>query len=356
MKTILLTGASGAVGFEAFKVLLDRRDQYKTRIFSLDAKYERNLFEPFQDQTEIIWGDIRNPEDVRKAVEGVDVILHAAGIIPPAADHHPQLAWAVNVGGTKNLVDAIRHLAVHPKLVFTSSISVYGDRVTDPEIQVGDPLRPSLGDEYAQTKIEAESIIRNSGIRWSIFRLCGILVKRLKVQPLMFHMPLDTALEWCHDSDAGYALVQAIEPTSILGKIFNLGGGEQCRVKARDFLAEMFPIWGLRSDILPDYAFATQNFHSGYYADGENLNKILQFRRRTLKDYIDAMKTRISPFQRLLVQSLPRPLVRSWLLKMSEPLKAVREGDESLISRFYGSRAVFERLISQWKISSSAVG
>ena len=109
-KRILLTGASGAVGFEAFKLLIDRKDQYQTRILSLATRYEEKLFSPYRDQVEIVWGDIRNPEDVRRAVDGVDVVLHVAGIIPPVADDHPQLAREVNVGGTKNLVDALQQL------------------------------------------------------------------------------------------------------------------------------------------------------------------------------------------------------------------------------------------------------
>lgn len=346
-RKILLTGASGSVGFEAFQELVKRRVCHDIRILSLDRSQERQLFKPYSGRVEMVWGDIRNPEVGRKAVQGVDVVLHAAGIIPPTADHHPELAHAVNVLGTKNLVDACGLEANPPKFIYTSSVSVYGDRVADPDIRVGDPLRPSDGDQYAQTKIEAEKIIQASRLRWSIFRLCGVLVKQLKIQPLMFHMPLDTALEWCHDSDAGYALIQAIDREAIEGRIFNLGGGEKCQITARDFLKKMFPMWGLDSGILPDYAFATRNFHSGYYRDGDLLNNLLRFRRRTLQDYLDEMRSRVSPLQRWMVGAIPRSILRKWLLKMSDPLKAIQENNEALIGRFYGSRDAFEHLFNK---------
>jgi nucleoside-diphosphate-sugar epimerase len=343
-KSVLLTGASGAVGYEAFKCLLLRKEQYRIRVLSIDKKLERNLFKPNHDQIEVIWGDIRIISDVRKAVKGVDAILHVAGIIPPAADLQPEKARAVNVMGTKNLVDVCLEQPTPPKLIFTSSISVYGDRVHEPNISIGDPLNPSEGDEYAQTKIDAENFIKASGITWSIFRLCGILANRLQIQPLMFHMPLDTALEWCHPSDAGYALVEAIENDTINNRTFNLGGGERCRILARDFIRQVFPIWGLDSDLLPESAFALKNFHSGYYIDGDELNHILKFRRYSLQDYIQSLRDKVLPIERYLIKAIPKPIVRNWLLSMSEPLKAIRENNELLIKRFYGSRQAYFNL------------
>jgi len=346
-RKVLLTGASGEVGFEAFKELRRKKENFETRILSLGTQGERKLFQPYGEQVEIVWGDIRNPEDVKEAVSGVDAVLHVAGIIPPVADHHPELARQVNVGGTRNIIKAIKQQKNPPNLVFTSSISVYGDRLENPDIRVTDPLNPSDGDEYAWTKIEAEEMIRESGIRWTIFRLCGILVNKLRIQPLMFHMPLETALEWCHASDAGYALVQAIEQDSVFGRIFNLGGGQQCQIKARNFLRKMFPLWGLRPDLLPEYAFATRNFHSGYYADGDELNDLLNFRRKTLQDYLDTVSSTISPIQRSLVRMLPRFAIRDWLLRMSEPLEAIKNNNEELIARFYGSRDAFQELVTR---------
>jgi nucleoside-diphosphate-sugar epimerase len=344
---ILLTGASGAVGIETLKELLRRNKQYDIRILSLDTIHERTQLKPYVERVEIIWGDIRNFEVVRESVCGVDSILHIAGIIPPLADQKPELARTVNINGARNLVTAMLQQAKLPKMIFTSSISVYGDRLKEPFINIGDAIKPSDGDVYAQTKVEAERIIQSAGVPWTIFRLCGILVDRLQIQPLMFHMPLDTALEWCHVADAGYGLVNALEHNSIQGKIFNFGGGEACRTSAKRFLDQMLPLWGLNVDVLPDYAFATRNFHSGYYQDGDHLNQILNFRRKTLEDYIDSMRTQISPLKRLLIRSIPRLWVRNWMLKMSEPLKAIKENNERLIHRFYGSREAFDRLVGR---------
>ncbi|MBC8504256.1 MAG: NAD(P)-dependent oxidoreductase [Anaerolineales bacterium] len=344
MNTLLLTGASGEVGFETFGELLMRRDRYKLRILCLDRKLERKMFKPFNQQVDIIWGDLRNETDVEQAVDGVDAVVHVAAMIPPVADHFPKLAWDVNVRGTKNLLAAMKKQDPAPRLVYTSSVSVYGDRVENPEIRVGDPLLPSVGDEYAKTKIEAEKLIQQSGLKWTILRLCGILTKKLKIQPLMFHMPLETSLEWCHSADAGYALAEAVDCEGLYGRIFNLGGGEKCRVKAREFMRSMMPMFGIAATALPESAFATKNFHSGDYVDGDELDRLIKFRRRTLKDYYETVKRGISPMQRLLVGMIPAPVVQQFFMRMSEPLRAIRVNDLEKIKRYYGSRQAFRQI------------
>ena len=345
-KKVLLTGASGTVGFEVLKELL-RRDQYAIRILSLDRGYERQLFSQYQDNLEVVWGDIRNFQDVRKAVNGtgVDYIIHTAGIIPPLSEEKPALTQDVNVGGTENIIRAISQEDNPPKLFFTSSISVYGDRINNPYITIEDPINPSKDDVYAKSKVDAEGIINNSGLDWSIFRLCGVLANKLRIQPLMFHMPLDTALEWCHPEDVGFALVEAIKYPSLLRSIFNLGGGEKCRIKAGEFLKEVFNIWGLDVRVLPRYAFAIQNFHSGYYADSFHLNDILNFQKRNLQDYYNQVRSKVSPLQKFFIRLVPKNVVKQWLLGMSEPLNAIKKNNEALIERFYGSRRKFRELM-----------
>jgi nucleoside-diphosphate-sugar epimerase len=342
---VLVTGASGTVGYEVFKELLKRQDQYKIRLLCLDRKVERQLFSPFGNKIDFIWGDIGDFDVVKRATEEVDYIIHTAGIIPPLADEKPGLTRTVNIDGTQNIINAIVSVEKKPRIIFTSSISVYGDRLNNPEIIVEDTINPVVGDVYALSKVKAEEIIQTSGVSYSIFRLCGILTKSFKIQPLMFHMPLKTSLEWCHPEDVGFALVEALRHDTLSGRIFNLGGGKSCRILAEDFLKKMFKLWGLDSKVLPEYAFALRNFHSGYYMDGFKLNYILNFQRRSLQDYFELIKNTISPLQKGLIKFVPGSLIRRWLLKKSEPLRAIKENNEKLIDRFYGSREVFNNLI-----------
>ncbi|MHA2472028.1 MAG: NAD-dependent epimerase/dehydratase family protein [Promethearchaeota archaeon] len=166
---ILLTGPFGNVGLSTLEELLTRN--YDVRVFDVKNKKNRHLARRYKDQVEIFWGDLRNFSDIEKAVKGCDVIIHLAAIIPPLADKKPKLAEAVNVGGTVNIINAMEKLPTKPKLIFTSSVAIYGDRLRNPLIRPNDPLTPNPDDEYAKQKVKCESTIHSSGIEWTIFRL-----------------------------------------------------------------------------------------------------------------------------------------------------------------------------------------
>ena len=153
---ILVTGAFGNVGLSTIDELIKRNHQ--VRVIERYNKNNRKIAKKYKSNLEIIWGDLKNYNDVKKAVEGQDIVIHLAAIIPPLADVNPNLAESVNVGGTKNILEAIKEQLHKPKVIFTSSIAVYGDRRYNPMIDVNDPLAPSKGDYYAVTKISAENL------------------------------------------------------------------------------------------------------------------------------------------------------------------------------------------------------
>ena len=341
---VLLTGASGDIGREVLKELIRNDSNFDIRVLSLGSKKEKKYFQLCANKIQIIWGDIRDLETVNSAVNGVDVIIHLAAIIPPAAEHYPKIAEAVNVGGTKNIIAAILKQKTPPRLIYTSSVSVYGDRIQNPEIRVTDSLKPSMGDVYAVTKIQTEELIQKSKLEWTIFRLSAIMHPHRKIQPLMFHLPLDTPMEICNCTDTAFALVQAIKCDELWGNIYNLGGGENCRIRARDYLHAMFNIFGIDPHILPENAFATRHFHMGHYVDGHKLDHLLRFQRTGLKEHFEDVKKHTSFMKKRAIQMIPKQLIRKYLLSLSEPLQAIKKNNADLILRFYGSREEFELL------------
>ena len=85
--TVLLTGASGSMGHEAFLELRRRRDDYATRVLLRPSKVNRKMFARYVEESwlEIVWGDLTDPADVDRAVEGVDFVLHPAAMILAAS-------------------------------------------------------------------------------------------------------------------------------------------------------------------------------------------------------------------------------------------------------------------------------
>ncbi|RQO66399.1 NAD(P)-dependent oxidoreductase [Pedobacter sp. KBW06] len=334
-KRILLTGASGTVGNEVLKQLLELQ-QFEITAFDKKTSNSKRILAPFEKQVNVVYGDIRRAQDVEEACKQQDVVIHLAAVIPPIADQHVELAYEVNVTGTKNLIRGMQKYAANAFLLYSSSISVYGDRLSDPWIKSSDPLIPSPHDNYARTKIESEALIQATELDWCIFRLAAIMgTGNHKASGIMFHMPLNTAMEILSPKDTARAFVMAILHKAELNhQIFNLGGGEHCRITYQDFLRRSFDAFGLGKVDFPEHSFAEKNFHCGYYEDGDELAEIIDFRKDTLESYFDQLKSAVSPFKKTLTRLFRKP-IKSRLLKQSEPYDAWLSKDKKMASRFF---------------------
>lgn len=332
-KRILLTGASGTVGFETLKHLV-QNPNYEITVFDVKTQKSVRKLATFRDRVEIIYGDISNAAEIENISQNKDVVIHLAAIIPPLADFNPELAYRVNVQGTKNLIEALERNSPQCYFLFSSSISVYGDRVNNPKILVSDQLKPSPGDEYGETKVLCEKFIKESNLSWSIFRLAAIMGNH-KISKLMFHMPLDTPMEICTPEDTGRAFANAVDfQNQLENQVFNLGGGEGCVISYRSFLFKMFKAYGLAEPNFPEKAFAEKNFHCGILFDGDRLEEILHFRRQNLSDYFKMVHHQINPVQKKLT-FIFRHFIKRWLLLQSDPYRAYRNGNEIEIEHFF---------------------
>lgn len=333
-KNILITGASGAVGSEILKQLSELTSIFKVTVFDLKTTESVKLFSKYNKYFEIVYGDITNSDDIEKVCHNIDFVIHLAAIIPPKADKFPDLAKNVNVNGTRNLVGNLELFSPSTFLVYASSISVYGDRLKNHWITVTDYLTPSEGDEYAITKIEAERVIKESKINWSIFRLTAIMGKH-KLTELLFHMPLNTPLEIASPVDTAKAFVRAINNTHILsGKIYNLGGGAPNRILYKAFLSRSFEAVGLGKLDFPEKSFAERNFHCGYYLDSNILDDILHFQSGNIDNYFQSQRKSTNVVKRFFTWAFSK-IIKRILLSKSEPLKAYHSNDVKLKNRFF---------------------
>jgi nucleoside-diphosphate-sugar epimerase len=313
-KKVLVTGAFGNVGTSTLEELL--KNDFEITIFELKTLKNRIAARKLKNKAKVIWGDLRKKEDLIPAIVGQDVVIHVGAIIPPLADLRPKLAEAVNVGGTQNIISVITEKSPKTKLIFTSSISVYGDRVRNPFIKKSDPLHPSAGDEYAVTKIKAEQMIKESRIDYAIFRLTYIVEPyRVAFQPTMYKMPLETSLEVCHSKDVGLALSNAAGSEDIWDGTYHIAGGENCRITYKEYLDDMTEIFGLGRNLLPAEAFSKEGYHCGYMDTNDGQEK-LHYQRYSLRDIYDTMKKRFRGLK--LVTWMFKPLVRHLLLKKSD--------------------------------------
>ncbi len=158
---------------------------------------------------------------------------------------------------------------------------------------------------------------------------------QMKLDPLFFHMPLNTSLEIVTTKDVAFALTKSIEKKDWLNeRIFNLGGGEKCRISYNDFLKENFKLFGLKNMKFPKYAFAEKNFHCGYYKDTNVLNEILNFQRDSIGDYLEQVANFRNPIIKKFTNVFQKTIQRK-LLKKSEPFEAYQNKNIKMINYYF---------------------
>ncbi len=292
---VLLTGAFGNVGISTLDELL--RQGQAVRCFDLRTAVNERTARRYAGRIEVTWGDLRVPADVAAAVAGVDVVLHVAFIIPKMShtgiesELRPDFAEAVNVGGTRNLIAAMEAQPVPPRLVFTSSLHVYGrTQHLAPPRTVAETPHPI--EHYARHKIQCEEMIRASGLDWAILRLAATLPLALKLDPGMFDVPLDNRMEYVHTRDVGLALANAVRSDAIWGKTLLIGGGARCQHIFGDMVARIVGAMGL--EMFPREAFATVPFATDWL-DTEESQRLLGYQTRTLDDYTRDMTRLLGP-------------------------------------------------------------
>ncbi|TXT62639.1 MAG: hypothetical protein BAJALOKI3v1_530019 [Promethearchaeota archaeon] len=288
-KKILLTGASGSVGTQIFKELLKRLDQYQLKIFARESKKNKKLFRPYDECIEITWGDILNLKKCKEAVKDQDIIIHAAALIPPQAYKDPDYTYQVNVCGTENILQAAKISNSEPKIIYTSSIAIYGDRLDTPLIKAED--EPNPNDIYGYTKVKAENLINNSGFEYIIYRLSYVAtVDTLRFNPILFRMPLKTPIEVIHVEDVALGIVRSLEIEQLWNAVYNLGGGEKCRITFKKYLNNLLEIMGLGRDYFPESSFAGGGFNCGYIKNNPKLQKFLDYQNHDLPDFYQEVK------------------------------------------------------------------
>jgi nucleoside-diphosphate-sugar epimerase len=155
MATYLVTGGAGFIGSHIAEFLAARGDSVRV-LDNLSTGKKENLA-GFIGRVEFIQGDIRDLDACRRAVRGVEHVLHQAALASVTGSiADPLLTNAINVTGTLNLLLSARDAGVR-SFVLASSSAVYGDDPAMPkrEGREGRPLSPygtskRVGEKYGE--------------------------------------------------------------------------------------------------------------------------------------------------------------------------------------------------------------
>jgi nucleoside-diphosphate-sugar epimerase len=145
----LVTGATGFTGGHLCRRLA--RDGYAVRALVRDATRAAALA---REGVELVTGDLRDRDALARATRDVAVVYHIAAIFRPENVSRRDM-WAVNVEGTRNVLDAAVEAGVR-RLVHCSTVGVHGDVKIPPANETA-PYGP--GDHYQESKTEGERVV-----------------------------------------------------------------------------------------------------------------------------------------------------------------------------------------------------
>lgn len=135
--SVLITGGTGSFGRQMLRKLIEDTDVSRVVIYSRDELKQFELgnepwIQPYQDRVRLFLGDVRDVGRLSVAMEGVDVVIHAAALKQvPAAEYNPFEAIKTNVLGAQNVIDAARANSVKRVIALSTDkaaapINLYG--------------------------------------------------------------------------------------------------------------------------------------------------------------------------------------------------------------------------------------
>jgi dihydroflavonol-4-reductase len=166
-RTVLVTGATGFAGGHLVHALA--QEGHRIRCIVRSSSRAKGL----PQGVEVREGDITKKDDVSSAMEGVGTVYHLAAAYRQAS-HEEEGYWRVNVGATKNLLDAAMAERIG-RFVHCSTVGVHG-HISSPPADETEPYKP--GDAYQRTKCEAEvmalAYARDHGLPLTVARPTAI--------------------------------------------------------------------------------------------------------------------------------------------------------------------------------------
>jgi nucleoside-diphosphate-sugar epimerase len=209
---VLVTGGSGVVGESAVTALRARRHTVR-----LLARHAEKVVGEWPGGVDAHPADIGNPRSLAGCAEGMDAVLHIAGL---ASDASPETFTKINVEGTAHLLEEAHKAGVR-RFVYLSSLG--SDRGSSP---------------YHRSKRAAEDRVRRFDREWVIVRpgnvygprdsVISALIKMTRASPVVPVVDLgDQEFEPIWHEDLAQALVAALERDDVGGRVLEVSGGEK---------------------------------------------------------------------------------------------------------------------------------
>ncbi|PKO09710.1 MAG: UDP-N-acetylglucosamine 4,6-dehydratase (inverting) [Chloroflexi bacterium HGW-Chloroflexi-2] len=175
-KVVLITGGTGSFGKKLTRIMLDEYNPSKIIVYSRDELKQHEMRAAGYDATNLRYfiGDVRDLDRLRRAFEGVDIVIHAAALKQvPACEYNPMEAIKTNILGSSNVIDAALDAGVERVVALST------DKAVNPV------------NLYGATKLAAEKLFIQSNsyaggrkTRFSCVRYGNVVGSRGSVVPV----------------------------------------------------------------------------------------------------------------------------------------------------------------------------
>jgi UDP-glucose 4-epimerase len=316
---VLVTGAFGNIGRNTVDALVAQGAQVRALRLGDEGA---DLLKKWKGRVEVVPGDVTRPQTLMAAVRGVDVVVHLAYVIPPLCLEKPEAARRVNVDGTANLLAALKAEAPKAKVLFASSLDVYGHTThLPPPRTLADPVEAN--DAYTEHKLACEKLVQESGLTWAIFRYADVPPIELRGPvPIMFEIPLAQRIEALHPLDAGFVTAKAALSDITWGRHWLIGGGARCQLTYGDYLGRMMAAMEMGGP-LPESAFTTKPYCTDWL-DTEESQRVFGYQRRSFDDIVKDVSALLG-WKRSFAR-VSQPVVREYMLSLSPYYRKRKEG------------------------------
>lgn len=190
-KTVLITGGTGSFGNKVLRYLLETTDAAEFRVFSRDeCKQEMMRIELNNPKVKFYIGDVRDRSSVDNAMEGVDLVFHAAALKQvPSCEFFPMQAVLTNIIGGHNVIESAIYYGVSSVVCLSTDKAVY------PINAMG--MSKSLMEKVAQAAARAQtakktvvSCVRYGNVMCSRGSVIPLFIQQIKQnKPLTVTVP-----------------------------------------------------------------------------------------------------------------------------------------------------------------------
>jgi len=249
MPKVLVTGAGGFIGSHLVEELVKQGEEVRAFV-RYNSRDERGLLEDLpkeiQSQIEVVSGDLKDPDGVKKAIKGCTKIFHLGALIAiPYSYVHPFNFVQTNVIGTAHLLDACLENSGVEKIIHTSTSEVYGTAQYIP-IDEKHPLQAQS--PYAASKIAADKLVESYNLSFGLpittirpFNTFGPRQSLRAIIPTIISQAIygkkirlgnvEPRRDFLFVKDTVRGFIELAKCSKAVGKVVNIGTGRDISIK-----------------------------------------------------------------------------------------------------------------------------